>query len=111
MSPIANVPLASSLAERIREVRGRRVLLDSDLAAVFGVPTHRLNEAVGRNIGRFPEDFSFLLENQELRALISQFAISKTGRGGRRKPARAFTEHGAIMAANLLNSPRAVQMR
>jgi hypothetical protein len=98
------------VAKRILMVRRQRVLLDSDLAALYGVPTHRLNEAVKRNVERFPEDFAFQLTAAETIALISQTAISKKGRGGRRKPAWAFTEHGAIMLASVLNSPRAVQM-
>jgi hypothetical protein len=85
-------------------------LLDADLAALYGVPTHRLNEAVKRNIERFPEDFAFQLTTSETTLLISQTAISKKGRGGRRKPAWVFTEHGALMVATVLNSPRAVQM-
>jgi phage regulator Rha-like protein len=93
----------------IRIIRGQRVILDSDLAVVYGVPTKRLNEAVRRNLDRFPFDFAFLLEPQEVASLRSQIATSK-GRGGRRYLPRAFTEHGAIMAANVLNSPRAVQM-
>jgi hypothetical protein len=102
--------IASSVTSQIRIVRGHRVLLDSDLAVLYGVHTHRLNEAVKRNLSRFPVDFSFRLTADEQIALISQFAISKPGRGGRRKPALVFTEHGAIMAATILNSPRAVEM-
>ena len=89
------------VAKRILVVRRERVLLDSDLAALYGVPTHRLNEAVKRNIERFPEDFAFQLTAAETIALISQTAISKKRHGGRRKPAWAFTEHGAIMLASL----------
>ncbi len=94
----------------IREIRGERVILDSDLARVYGVPTFRFNEAVKRNQERFPADFRFQLTPVEFANLISQFAISSSGHGGRRKQPWAFTEHGAIMAANVLNSPRAVQM-
>jgi hypothetical protein len=94
----------------IREIRGQRVLLDSDLATIYRVPTFRFNEAIKRNRERFPEDFMFQLTAQEAAALTSQIAISKKGRGGRRTLPWAFTEHGAIMAANVLNSPRAVQM-
>jgi len=93
----------------IRLIRGHRVILDSDLARVYGVPTKRLNEAVKRNHKRFPSDFAFLPEPQEVASLRSQIATSKR-RGGRRYIPRAFTEHGAIMAASVLNSPRAVQM-
>ena len=84
-------------------------MLDSDLAEVYCVPTHRLNEQVRRNADRFPNDFAFQLTRQEFAALISQIAISKKGRGGRRKLPWVFTEHGAIMLASVLNSPVAVQ--
>ena len=91
-------------------LRGQKVMLDRDLATIYGVPTFRFNEAVRRNIKRFPEDFMFQLTREEVEILISQNAMSKPGRGGRRTLPYAFTEHGAIMAANVLNSPRAVQM-
>lgn len=91
-------------------LRGRRVILDSDLAEIYGVNTGRFNEAVKRNIERFPEDFMLRLSAAEYAALISQSATSKPSRGGRRKLPWAFTEHGAIQAANILNSPRAVAM-
>jgi len=91
-------------------IRGQRVILDTDLAKIYGVWTWRLNEQVKRNKERFPADFVFTLTTEENRALTSQIARSKKGRGGRRTLPRAFTEHGAIMAASLLNSPRAVQM-
>jgi hypothetical protein len=98
----------------IREVRGQRVMLDSDLARVYGVPTFRFNEAIKRNKNRFPPDFMFQLDEAEFEALqaslTSQFAISKPGRGGRRTRPYAFTEHGALQAANILRSPSAVQM-
>src|SRR2546422_5986651 len=91
-------------------IRGHKVMLDADLARLYGVTVGRLNEAVKRNIKKFPSDFMFQLTFQELRGLRSQIAISKKGRGGRRYAPYAFTEHGAIMAANVLNSRRAVQM-
>ena len=93
-------------------VRGHRVILDSDLAALYGVETRRLNEQVRRNLSRFPPDFAFQLTSQEFNSLISQIATSnaRQGRGGRRKLPYAFTEHGALMAASVLNSPRAVEM-
>ena len=95
----------------IREIRGERVILDSDLARVYCVPTFRFNEAVKRNADRFPEDFRFQLTPGETESLRSQIAILKSGRGQHRKYLPyAFTEHGAIMAANVLNSPRAVEM-
>jgi len=89
-------------------IRGEKVMLDADLAQLYGVPTGRLNEQVRRNGGRFPGDFMFQLTDEEFSALRSQIAISKAGRGGRRYPPYAFTEHGAIMAANVLSSERAV---
>ena len=89
-------------------LRGRRVILDRDLAAIYGVTTGRLNEAVKRNAERFPEDFMFQLTASELENLRSQFAISSWG--GRRYRPFAFTEHGAIQAANVLNSRRAIAM-
>jgi hypothetical protein len=94
---------------RIFEVRGQAVVLDSDLAKVYGVTTGNFNKAVRRNLARFPGDFSFMLTKPEFESLIFQIGTSK-GRGGRRKLPRAFTEHGAIMAASILNSPRAVAM-
>ena len=93
----------------IRTIRGQKVILDSDLARIFGVPTFRFNEAVKRNRERFPDDFLFQLTREEHSILISQIAISSS-HGGRRKLPYAFTENGAIMAANVLNSPEAVRM-
>ncbi len=93
----------------IHEIRGEKVILDSDLARLYGVATKRFNEQVKRNRERFPDDFIFQLTAEETDALRSQFATS-TSHGGRRYRPYAFTEHGAIMAANVLNSPRAVQM-
>lgn len=105
----ALVPL-EAISQRILLLRGVRVLLDSDLAELYGVPTKRFNEQVKRNLGRFPGDFMFQLNDDEHAALRSQFATSKMGRGGRRYAPYAFTEHGAIMAATILNSPKAVEM-
>lgn len=83
------------------------MLLDSDLAAMYGVTTKRLNEQVRRNVDRFPGDFAFVLTNQEVASLRSQIATLKTGRGTHRKYAQmAFTEHGAIMAATVPSPPR-----
>ena len=94
----------------IREIRGQRVLLDSDLAAIYGVATKFLNRAVKRNRDRFPSDFMFLLTSEEAAALKCQIGTSKPGRGGRRTLPYAFTEHGALQAANILRSGRAVAM-
>ena len=95
---------------KIHLIRGQRVMLDSDLAAIYGVSTGALNQALKRNPVRFPMDFAFQLTPDEFAALISQIAISKKGRGGRRKLPWVFTEHGAIMLAAVLNSERAVEM-
>lgn len=89
-------------------IRGQRVMLDSDLAAIYGTSTMRLNEQFKRNRRRFPEDFAFVLEREEFIHLISQNAISRS-HGGRRKLPVVFTEHGAIMLASVLNSDIAVQ--
>jgi hypothetical protein len=102
--------LAVDIDSMIIVLRDQRVILDSDLAEIYGIPTFRLNEAVKRNRDRFPDDFLFQMTKRERDALTSQHAISKKGRGGRRTLPYAFTEHGAVMAANILNSDRAVQM-
>ena len=115
----------------IHSIRRLRVMLDSDLARLYGVPTTQLNQAIKRNAARFPEDFRFQFTREEYVRLISQIVISNAentddqanaprssqfamssnpGRGGLRKMPWAFTEHGALMAATVLNSPRAVQM-
>ena len=99
-----------SIEEMILTIRGQKVILDRGLAALYGVPTSRFNEAVKRNRRRFPDDFMFQLTRQEVTDLISQNAISSPGHGGLRKLPRAFTEHGAVMAANIMHSERAVQM-
>jgi hypothetical protein len=91
-------------------VRDRRIVLDFDLAAIYQVDTRRLNQAVKRNPKRFPADFAFVLTWQEFDVLISQNVISKPRRGGRTKLPWAFTEHGALMAASVLNSDRADAM-
>lgn len=98
------------IGTQILVIRGQRVLLDADLAALYGVETRTLNQAVKRNAERFPADFMFQLSSRELEAWRSQFVISNSGAkmGLRRRP-YAFTEHGALMAATVLNSPRAVQ--
>ena len=94
----------------IREIRRERVILDADLARIHGVETKAMNRAIKRNAERFPADFVFQLTSAEAEVLRCQFGTSKAGSGGRRYLPYAFTEHGAIMAANVLNSPQAVQM-
>lgn len=99
------------ISHSILLLRGHRAIIDRDLAAIYGVTTGRLNEAVKRNAKRFPEDFMFQLTREEAERSRSQIAILKGGRGSNVKfLPRAFTEHGAIQAANILNSPRAVMM-
>ena len=95
---------------RILALRHQKVILDTDLAAIYGVPVKRLNEQVKRNRERFPSDFMFQLTVKEVEILKSQIATSTTRHGGRRKLPYAFTEHGAIMAASVLNSERAAEM-
>ncbi len=85
-------------------------MLDSDLAELYGVETRVLNQAVSRNLDRFPEDFMFQLDTHEWESLISQIVISKKGRGGRRKIPYVFTEHGVLMLSSVLNSQRAIQV-
>lgn len=128
------VPI-EEIDEIIYTIRGVRVMLDGDLAKIYGIATFRFNQAIKRNRDRFPLDFMFQLTREEFDslksqfvmskagsssqfamssgkhpALRSQFAMSKTGRGGRRTLPYAFTEHGALQAANVLRSQRAVQM-
>jgi hypothetical protein len=102
--------IVATVDQRIHVLRGERVILDFDLAQVYGVTTKALNQAVRRNRRRFPQDFAFRLTRAELKILRSQFVTASRNWGGRRQPPRAFTEHGAIMAAALLNSLRAVEM-
>lgn len=97
-----------AIAQRIHVLRGDRVMLDEDLAVLYGVPTKRLNEAVRRNSRRFPDDFMFRLTHDEATALRSHFATSNVGRGGRRYRPYAFTEQGVAMLSSVLNSRRAI---
>ena len=90
--------------------RGMKVILDSDLANLYGVETRRLNEQVKRNQSKFPEDFMFQLSKEEFEILKSQIATSSSNWGGRRTLPFVFTEHGALQAANVLNSERANRM-
>lgn len=102
----AVVPIES----RIAILRHQKIILDTALAEIYRVPVKRLNQQVNRNRERFPSDFMFQLKPREFAALRLQFATSKKGRGGRRSLPYAFTEHGAIMAATVLNSKEAVEM-
>ena len=111
-APSDGEPLSiGEIAQRIHLIRGQRVVLDTDLAAFYGETTKRFNQQVNRNRERFPEDFMFQLSDEEYASLRLQFATLKTGRGQHRKYLPyVFTEHGAIMAATLLNSPRATAL-
>ena len=107
---VALVP-AEIIAERIFIVRGYKVILDADLAALYEIPTKQFNQAVKRNLAKFPIDFMFALTATEWESLRSQFVTLETGPGKHRKYLPyVFTEHGAIMAATLLNSPRAMEV-
>jgi hypothetical protein len=99
-----------SIENKILLVRGKKIILDSDLALLYRVDVKRLNEQVKRNKQRFPADFLFRLTPEESEILRSHFATSSGRHGGRRYAPLAFTEHGAIMAATVLNSSRAVEM-
>ena len=108
-----NIPIYTpgSGDARIFTVRGQRIILDSDLAELYGVSTKQLNQQVRRNPQRFPRDFAFLLTSKEWDSLRSQIVTLKPGRGGHRKfLPYAFTEHGALMAAGVLNSSRAIEV-
>ena len=94
----------------IYEIRGIKVMLDSDLAKLYGVETKRLNEAVKRNIARFPNHYMFQLTEEEFYYLRSQFATSKEGKGGRRYMPYVFSEQGVAMLSSVLNSETAIQM-
>ena len=107
--PISPIPV-ESIVSRIFLIRGQKVMLDSDLASLFGVPTKRFNEQIKRNHSRFPSDFMFQVTQEEFDSLKSQIATSNAGRGGRRSLPFVFTEHGAIMAATVLNSAKAIEM-
>jgi len=104
------IVLSRRVESRILVLRGHRVILDADLAELYGVEVKRLNQQVKRNIDRFPGDFVLQLSSAEYESLRLQFATSNEGRGGRRYLPYAFTEHGAIMAATVLNSQRAIEM-
>lgn len=109
--PTTAILPASTISQKIYFLRKARVMLDSDLAQLYGVPTSNLNQAVRRNSNRFPKDFMFQLTKREAGVLRSQFAISnKEGRGGRRYSPYVFTEQGVAMLSSVLHSDRAVQV-
>ena len=95
---------------KILLLRGQKVMLDRDLAALYGVPTRALKQAVKRNSDRFPEDFMFVLDGEEFANWRSQFVISNSDRMGLRHAPMAFTEQGVAMLSSVLNSPRAIQV-
>ena len=99
-----------AIEQKIYLIRGQKVMLDSDLAQLYGVTTFNLNKAVKRNLDRFPEDFMFQLNAKEFDSLRFHFGMSKTGRGGRRYAPYAFTEQGVAMLSSVLNSKRAVKV-
>jgi hypothetical protein len=101
---------AENIPQRILTIRGHRVMLDVDLAELYDVPTKSLNQAIRRNMDRFPEDFMFQLTEAEFAGLRSQFVTSKKKRGGRRYMPYVFTEQGVAMLSGVLNSDRAVQV-
>lgn len=104
------IVLTKRVGSKILVLRNHKVILDADLAELYGVPVKRLNEQIKRNRQRFPPDFLFTLTRAEDRDLRSQNATSSSAHGGRRYLPHAFTEHGAIMAATVLNSRRAIEM-
>jgi len=101
---------AETVAGLVRWVRGERVMLDADLARLYGVETGDLNRAVKRNARRFPDDFMWVLDKQEVANLKCQIGISSLGWGGRRKPVMAFTEQGVAMLSSILRSDRAADV-
>lgn len=107
---VTQMVLIKPVEPRILILRGARVILDSELAELYGVQVKRLNEQVKRNAERFPQDFMFQLSPREDKNLRSQFATSRSSHGGRRHLPYAFTEHGAIMAATVLSTKRAIEM-
>ena len=106
----AAIVQSEGIQQSIVAIRGQRVMLDSDLAALYGVATRVLVQAVQRNLERFPEDFMFRLTREEFEALRSQIVISKPGRGGRRALPYAFTEQGVAMLSSVLRSERAIRV-
>ena len=106
---ITSVIPASSINSRIYWIRGKRAMLDVDLAELYGVLTKNLNKAVQRNLARFPDDFMFHLTHEEAESLRFHFGTSKKGRGGRRYMPYAFTQDGVAMLSGVLNSPRAIR--
>ncbi len=110
LEKVKSLAIVTNVESQILFLRGHKVILDRDLAQIYGVTTKRLNEQIKRNRGRFPPDFTFQLTQEEAENLKSHFATSSLGHGGRRKLSHVFTEHGALMAASVLNTLRAIAM-
>src|ERR1700758_5295467 len=104
------IVLGKRVSSKILVLRNQKIILDADLAELYGVPVRQLNQQVKRNSDRFPAEFLFTVTAAEYRNLRSQNVISSSTHGGRRYLPKAFTEHGAIMAATVLNSKRAIEM-
>lgn len=104
-----SLTVIEGIEEKIYLIRGQKVMLDNDLAVIYGVETKMLNRAVKRNLNRFPTDFMFQLTEEETKLLRFQIGTSNKGRGGRRYLPYVFTEHGAVMLASVLNSPIAIE--
>jgi hypothetical protein len=107
-APLTAAALQPLIARNILSLRDQRVMMDAELAGLYGVETKALVQAIKRNIERFPADFMFQLSAQEWESLRSQFVTSNVGRGGRRYAPYAFTEQGVAMLSSVLNSPRAI---
>lgn len=105
-----HLPEVESIADHIVVLRGQRVLLDVELARLYGVSTSCLNEQVRRNLARFPQDFMFALTAGEWQGMLSQFATTLQRTRRLDRPPRAFTEHGCLMLSNVLRSERAIQV-
>lgn len=106
---VASLSIIEEIEEKIFLIRGQKVMIDSDLAELYQAETRVLNQAVKRNLNRFPEDFMLQLTEDETKSLRSQIVTSNTGRGGRRYLPYAFTEHGAVMLASVLKSQVAIE--
>ncbi|MFH1047608.1 MAG: ORF6N domain-containing protein [Patescibacteria group bacterium] len=109
-SPNSSLIPTERIEDKIYLIRGKKVMLDRDLAALYGVETRTLNQAVRRNFDRFPDDFMFKLTEIEAKDLISQFVMSNVNRGGHRHKPLAFTEQGVAMLSSVLNSQRAIMV-
>ena len=110
LTRVRRQPDVATIQHALVAIRGKTVMLDSDLAALYGVEVKALNQAVSRNRARFPPDFMFRLSASEAAALRSQTVTAKPTRGGRRTAPCAFTEHGIAMLSSVLRSPRAIRM-